>query len=106
MRFKGLKDRGKLAIICTISPIWHRVIPLEQAVIEGACRHLVKDRFERAGMRWSVNGAQAMLDLRAVYLNGDWDDFQRFRRQQVHQKRHGSLHPSVIPEERLFGVAA
>ena len=34
--------------------------PVGTGVIEGACRHLVKDRFERAGMRWSVNGAQAM----------------------------------------------
>lgn len=35
-------------------------------VIEGACRHLVKDRMERAGMRWSLEGAQAMLDLRSM----------------------------------------
>jgi len=49
--------------------------PIGTGVIEGACRHLVKDRFERAGMHWSQAGAQVMLDLRAVYLNGDWDDF-------------------------------
>ena len=48
-------------------------------MIEGACRHLVKDRMERAGMRWKVPGAQAMLELRTVYTNGDWDAFQRYR---------------------------
>jgi hypothetical protein len=64
--------------------------PIGTGVIEGACRHLVKDRFEQAGMRWSKQGAQVMLDLRSVYLNGDWDDFQRFRRRQAHQKRYGS----------------
>jgi hypothetical protein len=80
--------------------------PIGTGVIEGACRHLVKDRFERAGMRWSKEGAQVMLDLRAVYLNGDWDDFQRFRRQQAHQQRYGSLHPNAIPEELLLGQAA
>jgi hypothetical protein len=80
--------------------------PIGTGVIEGACRHLVKDRFERAGMRWSKVGAQVMLDLRAVYLNGDWDDFQRFRRHQVHAQRYGSLHPDVVPEELLLGVAA
>jgi hypothetical protein len=69
--------------------------PIGTGVIEGACRHLVKDRFERAGMRWSVDGAQALLDLRAVYLNQDWDDFQRFRRHSVHQQRFGSLHPEI-----------
>jgi len=80
--------------------------PIGTGVIEGACRHLVKDRFERAGMRWSRLGAQVMLDLRAVYLNGDWQDFQQFRRRQAHQKRYGSLHPDVIPEQLLLGVAA
>ncbi len=80
--------------------------PIGTGVIEGACRHLVKDRFERAGMRWSMVGAQVMLDLRAIYLNGDWDDFQRFRRRRAHQKRYGSLHPDVVPEELIFGIAA
>jgi hypothetical protein len=69
--------------------------PIATGVIEGACRHLVKDRFELSGMRWSVPGAQAMLDLRAVALNGDWDDFQRFRRQSTHQQRFGSPHPEI-----------
>ena len=80
--------------------------PIGTGVIEGACRHLVKDRFERAGMRWSMVGAQVMLDLRAVYLNGDWDDFQRFRRHQAHQKRYGSLHPDALPEELVLGLVA
>lgn len=80
--------------------------PIGTGVIEGACRHLVKDRFERAGMRWSRVGAQVMLDLRAVHLNGDWDVFQRFRRQQVHQQHYGSVHPEMVPEERLLDLAA
>lgn len=53
--------------------------PIASGVIEGACRHYVKDRMERAGMSWIKLGAQAMLDLRATYLNGDWDAFQMFR---------------------------
>jgi hypothetical protein len=80
--------------------------PIGTGVIEGACRHLVKDRFERAGMRWSKAGAQVMLDLRAVYLNGDWDDFQRFRRHQVHEQRYGSVHPDVVPEQLMLGGVA
>jgi len=35
----------------------------------------VKDRMERTGMRWTVAGAQAMLHLRALFLNGRWDEF-------------------------------
>jgi hypothetical protein len=53
--------------------------PIGSGVAEGACRHLVKDRLELTGMRWRIPGAQAMLDLRAVYINGDWDSFQAHR---------------------------
>lgn len=53
--------------------------PIGSGVAEGACRHLVKDRMELTGMRWRVPGAQAILDLRAVYINGDWEDFQQHR---------------------------
>jgi len=53
--------------------------PIGSGVAEGACRHLVKDRLEQTGMRWTVAGAQAMLHLRATYLNGDWDAFWEYR---------------------------
>jgi hypothetical protein len=53
--------------------------PIASGVIEGACRHLVKDRMERAGMHWTRSGAQAMLEVRSVYINGDWDQYQAFR---------------------------
>jgi hypothetical protein len=58
--------------------------PIGSGVVEGACRNLVKDRMERTGMRWRVDGAQAILDLRAVYLNDDWNEFQQsmIRREQ------------------------
>jgi hypothetical protein len=49
--------------------------PIASGVIEGACRHVVKDRMERTGMNWVVAGAQAMLGLRSVYASGQWDDF-------------------------------
>jgi len=53
--------------------------PIASGVIEGACRSYVKDRMERSGMRWTRAGAQAMLDVRSEYLNGDWAAFQAFR---------------------------
>ena len=53
--------------------------PIASGVIEGACRHYVKDRMERAGMHWTPEGAQAMLDVRSEFLNGDWRAFQQFR---------------------------
>jgi hypothetical protein len=53
--------------------------PIATGVIEGACRHVIKDRMERAGMRWKVPGAQAMLQLRTLHANGDWRAFQDHR---------------------------
>ena len=53
--------------------------PIASGVIEGACRHVVKDRLERTGMTWTVEGAQAMLDLRCVHLSQAWDEFTTFR---------------------------
>lgn len=63
--------------------------PIGSGVAEGACRHLVKDRMERTGMRWRVPGAQAMLNLRAVYLNDDWEAFQNHRLEE----QRGRLYP-------------
>jgi hypothetical protein len=53
--------------------------PIGSGVAEGACRHLVKDRMERTGMRWVVPSAQAMLDLRAVHASDKWKEFQDYR---------------------------
>jgi len=53
--------------------------PIGSGVVEGACRYFVKDRMELTGMRWHTDGAQAMLDLRSVFLNDDWQAFQQHR---------------------------
>ena len=53
--------------------------PIATGVIEGACRHYVKDRMERTGMRWTMVGAQEMLDMRSIFINDDWDSFHAFR---------------------------
>jgi hypothetical protein len=63
--------------------------PIASGVIEGACRHLVKDRMERSGMRWRLEGAQAMLHVRAVYQSSYWDNFHKNRI----VKEQSTLHP-------------
>ncbi len=60
--------------------------PIGSGVVEGACRHLVKDRMEQAGMRWRIAGAQAILSLRALYVNDDWDAFHADRIQAEQRK--------------------
>lgn len=65
--------------------------PIGSGVVEGACRHLVKDRLERAGMRWRPEGAQAMLDLRATYLNGEWEAFWEYHVEREDERLYGEL---------------
>lgn len=80
--------------------------PIGTGVVEGACGHLVKDRMEQSGMRWTQVGAQAMLDLRAVRLNGDWDAYWQFHRQQQHQRLYGMASLSTAPEAQVLQMAA
>ena len=56
--------------------------PVSTGLVEGTCGHLVKDRMEGSGMRWSLSGAQHMLNTRAVEKNGDWEDFSEFVKEQ------------------------
>ena len=53
--------------------------PIASGVIEGACRHVVKDRLERTGMSWTRPGAQALLNLRAIWTCDQWDEFDNYR---------------------------
>ncbi|HLB48527.1 MAG TPA: hypothetical protein VJL59_16090 [Anaerolineales bacterium] len=79
--------------------------PIGTAVIEGACRHLVKDRMEFSGMGWTVTGAQALLALRAVHENDDWEAFHRFRRQRRDQQLYGRpLHETEIDRVERLGI--
>jgi hypothetical protein len=73
--------------------------PIGTGVVEGACGHLVKDRMEQAGMRWTKEGAQAVLDLRAVRLTDDWDAYWAWHRQQQHRRCYGAAAPVPDPIE-------
>lgn len=64
--------------------------PIGTGVVDGACGHLVKDRMEQAGMRWTKPSAQAVLDLRAVRLNADWEAYWAFHQQRQHERLYGA----------------
>jgi hypothetical protein len=81
--------------------------PIGTGVVEGACGHLVKDRMEQSGMRWTKQGAQPLLDLRAVRINDDWNAYQRFHRQRQHQRLYRSCSITLpTPERRVLAQAA
>jgi hypothetical protein len=78
--------------------------PIASGVIEGACRHLIKDRMERAGMHWTLTGAQAMLDLRSVWIGGHWQEFQRQRIEWETARLYP--HRDLVAGEAFFAMAA
>lgn len=63
--------------------------PIGSGVVEGACRHLVRDRMERTGMRWQIEGAQAMLNTRTAFINGEWDALVEHRIQREQECLYG-----------------
>ena len=72
--------------------------PIATGIIEGACRHLVADRMDITGARWSVDGAEAVLKLRAVRANNDFENYWRFHLQRERQRVHQSCYANdVIP---------
>lgn len=80
-----LKNRALMRYDEYLSKGW----PIATGNIEGAARHLVKDRMERTGMRWSEPGAEALLQLRALYINGHLDKYWTFHIAE----EQGRLHP-------------
>jgi hypothetical protein len=61
-------------------------LPIATGVIEGACRHLVQDRLGITGARWGLKSAEAVLRLRALATNGDWDEYWRFHLRKEHDR--------------------
>jgi hypothetical protein len=56
--------------------------PIASGPVEGACKNLIKDRMERSGMRWTEQMAEAIIQLRAIYLSGDFDAYWEFHIEQ------------------------
>lgn len=66
--------------------------PIASGVIEGACRHLVKDRMDLTGARWRLSGAEAVLCLRALRSSGDFDEYWRFHESREYERNHAALY--------------
>jgi len=71
--------------------------PIATGVIEGACRSLVKDRMEITGARWGLEGGEAVLQLRALAINGDLDAYWAFHETQEYQRHHQAKFAEMPP---------
>ena len=74
-------------------------LPITTSVVEGTCRHLVKDRMARTGARWGLEGAESVLRLRALVLNGDLDDYLDFHRRRELHRNHLSRYADAKPPQ-------
>ena len=62
--------------------------PIATGMIEGACRFVIEDRFGITSARWSPEGAETVLKIRAIVVNGDLDDYMRYYKQRYREERH------------------
>lgn len=72
-------------------------LPIATGVIEGACRHLIKDRMDLTGARWSLGGAEAVLRLRSLRSSGDFEEYWRFHIQREMERNHAVHYADPIP---------
>lgn len=78
-------------------------LPIATGVIEGACRHLIKDRMDVTGARWSLAGAEAILKLRALRSSGDFDAYWAFHEAMELKRNHTSHYATVVPFKQPEG---
>jgi hypothetical protein len=76
-------------------------LPIATGVVEGACRYLVRDRMDRTGARWSVAGAEAVLKLRALRTNGDFDAYWQHHMTAEHERNHLSRYANHVAPNPL-----
>ena len=74
--------------------------PIATGIIEGACRHLIADRLDISGARWGLDGAEAILTLRAVISTGDFDEYWPFHLAREHQR----LYPGTSQGQYALGA--
>jgi hypothetical protein len=72
-------------------------LPIASGVIEGACRHLVKDRMDITGARWSLAGAEAVLRLRALRSSGDFEHYWQVHLARERERNHTSRYANAVP---------
>jgi len=73
--------------------------PIATGMIEGACRFVIEDRFGITGARWSPVGAENILKIRAVVVNGDLDDYMRYYKQRYRDEHHLARYDEDTIEE-------
>ena len=75
-------------------------LELASGACEGAVNYVIGLRFDHGGMRWIVERAEALLQLRCIELNGEWDDFMSWLQQELHKRSNRSIRPLRLFREK------
>ena len=67
--------------------------------VEGAVRHVVGERLDCSGMRWTVGKAEALLHLRCIELNGDWEHFITWVQQRHNERLRDRQRVKVLTDQ-------
>jgi hypothetical protein len=78
--------------------------PIATGMIEGACRFVIEDRFGITGARWSPDGAEDILKLRAVVVNGDLGDYMNYYKERYRDERHLARYDPATIEHLGFAA--
>jgi hypothetical protein len=71
--------------------------PVATGVIEGGCKYLINDRLDVTGARWSIEGAEAVLRVRALVTSGDFDEYWEFHEGRSYERNHASRYANSCP---------
>lgn len=76
--------------------------PIATGIIEGACRHLIKDRMDVTGARWSLTGAEAIVKLRSLRSSGDFEQYWQFHEEQEYKRNYSSQYADATILDKLL----
>jgi hypothetical protein len=84
-------------------------LEISSGPVEGAVRYVVAQRFDCAGMRWIKERSEALLQLRCIEVNGEWEEFIRFVHRAASASANGPSHklrllastPQPLPDLEL-----
>jgi hypothetical protein len=84
------------AIVEAVKTVSGLALASANIIGQDTCRHVIKDRMERAGMMWTLAGASALLRLRVVHTNDHWHEYQEFRIRREQKDLYGETAPHAL----------
>jgi hypothetical protein len=96
---KNLDYLAKRVDMMNYAELREQDLEIGSGIVEGAVRYVISQRFDEGGMRWIKERAEALLQLRCIELNGDWDRFLAFAHSQLRAESAASRRPARLLQD-------